>query len=187
MEWRRGGAYAPPPRLLLSVATTERTRKGLTGETCPSSSQGHLLCGSAPPPCNGGCRQTPPPWPPSCGWRKSGVRADPHSAAQGFWGTTNPHFVIAGEYPSQSALLANRPPTPNKHAWSLFFFFSLLCNAQPLHDGTPYVTESLSTLIRHVLVSRSCSLLIIGAQTNSSRVPHTRPIEMIGILRFFAL
>lgn len=53
--------------------------------TCPSSCPGHLWSGSALLPCNDGCRQTPPPWPPSCGWRERGGAAGPHFAAGGFW------------------------------------------------------------------------------------------------------
>lgn len=63
---------------------TSRRRHVFTCGTCLSSCPGHLWSGSTLLPCNDGCCQTPPPWPPSCGWRETGGAAGPHSAAGGF-------------------------------------------------------------------------------------------------------
>lgn len=82
-----GRATATVTSSCLSLQTLFQHTASLvfTCGTCPSSCPGRLWSGSAPLPCNDGCRQTRPPWPPSCGWTGRGGAAGPHFAAGGFW------------------------------------------------------------------------------------------------------
>lgn len=84
-ERGRGTATVTTSCLSIQALLQHIASQVFTCGTCPSSCPGRLWSGSAPLPCNGGCRQTPPPWPPSCGWRERGGAAGPHSAAGGFW------------------------------------------------------------------------------------------------------